>query len=884
VAIACGECARGERARGRGGAAAMKPAELPIDEQLERICGELRARGALVLVAEPGAGKTTRVPPAIAERCLAPDQHVLVLEPRRVAARAAARRIAAERGESVGGFAGYQVRFERRIGARTRVRVLTEGILARLLQADPALSGTGAVVIDEFHERSLEADLALALLQEVRASLRPDLLLVVMSATLEAEPVARFLGLPGALHVPGRAHPLEIAPLDPGRQASAPERALLGLRAALASGAGDVLAFLPGVGEILRTSEELRALPEARDCLVLPLYGELAPEEQDRALAPARQRKIVLATNLAESSLTVPGVRCVVDTGLARLLVHDAASGMDRLELRRISRASAAQRAGRAGREGPGRAWRVWPAAEQTLMPEHELPEVRRVDLSGALLQLAQWGVRDAREFAWYEAPERGALERARALLVELGALEQDSGAMTPLGRELAGVPAHPRLARMLVEARELGVLEAGAELAALLGSRARGERATPPNALARRGPRSAGPSDLLARWEEWHAALAGRGPARYHPGELRRIEQSADQLARALAPGGARDAGPARHAPRSDGEDEALLRVIWAGFPDRLARRLRVGEPEAISIGGQGYALAPESVVLDEEFFVALELDGGALASAPSGSARARVRAASGVRRAWLEQRTQQLRSERLTLFDEARGRVIGLVRRSYRGLALEESETGAPDAHEAARLLLEHVRADPQRWLRLPEEAERLRTRLQSIAAWMPELGWPDFGDEGLLELLPAWLEGCTSLQHVRELDWSAILRGALNPAQSRALERNAPETVLLPTGREARLEYAAGKQPVLAVRLQELFGLPQGPRVADGRVAVLLHLLAPNGRPVQVTSDLSSFWNNTYAQVRKDLRARYPRHAWPEDPWSAPPSARPKPRPRS
>jgi ATP-dependent helicase HrpB len=522
-------------------------------------------------------------------------------------------------------------------------------------------------------------------------------------------------------------------------------------------------------------------------------------------------------------------------------------------------------------------------------MPEHELPEVRRVDLAGALLQLAQWGARDASAFAWYETPERGALERAGALLVELGALEAQSGALTQLGSELASVPAHPRLARMLIEARELGVLEAGAELAALLGSRARSERGAPGSFVARRGPRSAGPSDLLARWEDWHAALAGRGSARFHAGEARRIEQSAAQLARTAARTATSADSRGPHVPAPEDEDEALLRVIWAGFPDRLARRLQAGEPEALSIGGQGLVLAPESVVLDEEFFVALELEAGAPGSwgsqaSQGAAARARVRLASAVRREWLEAQTQHVRSERLTRFDEARGRVIGLVRRSYRGLALEQSETGAPDAHEAARLLLEQLRADPPRWLRLPEEAQRLRTRLQSIAAWMPELAWPDFGDEGLLELLPAWLEGCTSLQQLRELDWVAILRAALAPAQSRALERNAPDALALPTGRNARLEYAPGKPPVLAVRLQELFGLPESPRVADGRVAVLLHLLAPNGRVVQVTSDLASFWNNTYAQVRKDLRARYPRHAWPEDPWSAPPSARPKPRPRS
>ncbi|HUR27496.1 MAG TPA: helicase-related protein, partial [Planctomycetota bacterium] len=446
---------------------------LPIDRHLDAIARELAQHGSLVLVAEPGAGKTTRVPAGLVARGLAGDRgQVVVLQPRRIAARTAAARIAEEHGDSVGGFAGYQVRFDSRVGPRTRVRVITEGILTRELQQDPSLAGVAVVVFDEFHERSLHADLALALCAEVRRTLRPDLRIVVMSATLEAEPVRAFLGGAPLVQVEGRVFPTSIVACEVEENRPLHVRTAAAVRRAPGEGDGDVLVFLPGVGEILRTRDELAGLARTSDLAVLPLYGDLSPEEQDRALAPSPRRKVILATNVAETSLTVPGVRAVVDTGLARIASHDPGRGVDRLELAPISRASATQRAGRAGREGPGRVYRLWSPAADTLRREHELPEIRRVDLAGAALELHVWGERDLARFAWFEAPEANALARAERLLVRLGAVDPRTGAATGRGVELARVPAHPRLARLLQAGAGVGALREAALFAALLGER----------------------------------------------------------------------------------------------------------------------------------------------------------------------------------------------------------------------------------------------------------------------------------------------------------------------------------------------------------------------------------------------------------------------------
>ncbi len=829
---------------------------LPIDAHLEELCATLSRDGALVLVAEPGAGKTTRLPAALLERGVAGGGQVVVLEPRRVAARAAARRVAYERDWELGGRVGYQVRFDSRVSRSTRLRFVTEGILTRELQGDPELASASIVVLDEFHERSIHADLALALLAEVRRSLRPDLRLVVMSATLAAEPIARFLGNAPIVRVPGRTFPLEIEELSIADDSPIAIRAATGVRRAIASTSGDVLAILPGVGEILRTADELASFARERDLVVLPLYGDLSAEEQDRALRSSDRRRVILATNVAETSLTVPGVTAVVDTGLVRVLVHDPNVGLDRLELRPISRASATQRAGRAGRVGPGRVLQLWTRIDALKMPERELPEIARVDLAPTLLELAVWGVRDARSFGWFEAPDDASIERATELLIELGAIDPSTRAPTAIGRAMADLPCHPRLARMLVEAAKLGVLADGALLAALLSER--------DLFAARRGEahQSVGPSDLLARRD----ALLERS-GNFDRGLVRAIERTADQLERAAE-------RSVRSAKRAEASDETLLRVIFAGYVDRVAKRRAPKGDEARMVGGRGLVFAQESVVRDAELFVVIDADLGRRGA----DARARVRQASAIDRGWLaDVAGGMLREVRETRFDELRGRAFGVKSLMYRDLAIEEGETGAPEPAEATRLLFEFARAHPERAIDLSGDVGRTIARLRSLANWMPELALPSHDELDLVGALESWSDGLSSVDELRALPLGDVVRSRLTREQARALDEFAPDALPLPSGNQRRLEYEPGKPPVLAVRLQELFGLADTPTVARGRVRVLLHLLAPNQRVVQVTQDLSSFWNTTYAQVRKDLRARYPKHSWPEDPWTAQPTSR-------
>ncbi|MCC6409878.1 MAG: ATP-dependent helicase HrpB [Planctomycetes bacterium] len=829
---------------------------LPIDEHLDRLAALLARDGVLVLVAEPGAGKTTRVPPGLVDRGVAGNGQVIVLQPRRVAARAAARRVSEERGSELGGFAGYSVRFESRLSRSTRVRFVTEGILVRELQGDPELARASIVILDEFHERSIHADLALALCAEVRRSLRPDLKLVVMSATLDAEPIAAFLGAE-VVRVPGRLHPLTIEQVERVDDLPLPSRVADGVKRMLAATDGDVLAFLPGVGEIRRTEEALGGL---RDVLVLPLYGDQKAEEQDRVFARAAQgprRKVVLATNVAETSLTVPGVTAVVDSGLARVLAHDPNVGLDRLELKPISRASATQRAGRAGRVAPGRVLQLWTRADASKMRDRELPEIARVDLAPTVLELAVWGVRDPRAFAWFEKPDDAALERASELLVHLGALDPKSRAPTAIARAMAELPCPPRLARRLVASAELGAIEDGALFAALLSER--------DLFAARRGARhaSVGPSDLFARRD----ALFGRG-GDVDRNLVRTIERTADELARATRRLFPRSP---EHAP----SEEELLRTIFAGYVDRVAKRRANKADEAVMVGGRGVVLGEESVVRDHELFVVIDADLGR-----RGQASARVRQASAIERAWLDEVAGgALHEVRETRFDEAKGRAYAVRRVLYEDLAIEESETGAPEPAEAARRLLAFAREHPERALDLGGEVGAFLARVRSLREWLPELGLAPHDVADLIEALAPWCEDKTSVDELRRVPLLDVLRSRLSREQTRALAEQAPEALDLPSGSRRRLEYEPGKPPVLAVRLQELFGQADTPTVARGRVRVLLHLLAPNQRVVQVTQDLASFWNTTYVQVRKDLRARYPKHSWPEDPWTATPTARAK-----
>lgn len=816
---------------------------LPIDEHIPSILARLQEKRAVVVVAEPGAGKTTRIPPAVVKSDLLDLKHrnLVMLQPRRVAARAAAARIAVENGWRIGQEVGWHVRFDKRIGPSTRLRVLTEGILTRQLIDDPFLEGVGAVVLDEFHERSLHTDMTLALLREVRQAVRDDLVLIVMSATLDAEPVSRFLGDCPVVRVPGRTFPIQI---DHARAPSGeplPDRVATALLDVVRQESGDVLVFLPGVQEINRTAAAINSLAGQHELCVLPLHGSLPPEQQQRALDPCDRRKVILATNIAETSLTIEGVHVVIDGGLARLSGYDAERGLDRLDLSRISKASAVQRAGRAGRTAPGRCIRLFTEKEFHAMPDFELPEIRRVDLAATVLALHAWGKPDVRAFGWYDPPREEALLSAERLLNLLDAVKD--GKITALGRRMLSLPVHPRLARLLIAAAEEHRLNEGAAMAALLSER--------DIAPYERSPKTHADSDLLVRLD-----LIDGWP---------QVARTRDELIRI-----GRSIKPNRSKPGHDA-GEAMLRVALLAYPDRVCRR-RGSDPAAgVMVGGGGVRLAPDSVVRRHEFFVALD----ARADDRSAAREALVRIASGIDVEWLEELfPEQIRRQRTIVYDPQRQRVVGLGTISYHDLVLREDRDAPVDPEQAGAVLAEALSPQAEEYLTADEAASRLLGRIDLLRRSLPEQPWPQISAQPVLAEM---CRGRRSVEELRKVSAVPYLLARLPYPLDRLLDEHAPESIQVPTGNRIRLQYSMDQPPVLAVRLQELFGWTDTPRIAAGRVPVVLHLLGPNYRPVQITSDLRSFWATTYFQVRKDLRVRYPKHSWPEDPLTATPQAK-------
>ncbi len=841
----------------------MTPSPLPIDGVLPELVAGLRAHPCAVLEAPTGAGKTTRVPPALLDAGLAGSLRVVMLEPRRLAARAAARRIAFERGVELGGEVGFHVRFERKASRATRILVVTEGLLVRYLQDDPFLSDVGVLVFDEFHERSLHVDLALALARRVQLDARPDLRIVVMSATLRAARIAEWLGNAPIIKSSGRLFPVDVSYLDREPDRFVDREVARGVEKALAATEGDVLAFLPGVGEIRRTKEALATLASRRGVRVHELYGDLPAADQDAVLRRGDARKVILATNVAETSVTVEGVTAVVDSGLARRSRYDAGVGLDRLELVRISRSSADQRAGRAGRTQPGICLRLWTEGAQRSLQDEDDPEIRRVDLAGPVLQLLAFGERDPAAFPWFEAPPKLALDAATMLLARLGAT--DASGITDLGRTLSRFGAHPRLARLLVEGHARGIVFDASIAAAMLQERDPFMR-HPSQRNSRRSD-----SDVVDRVRALRAFDRG-GSSPAAPGELntsaaryvlRAAEDFVREAARALG-----DVGSDEH------DEEALMRALLTAWPDRLARRREAGSRRAVMEGGRGVRLAEESGVVDHDLFVCVDLDGGERGE----RAEALVRQASAVDRAWLD--PADIHEESGVRFDAATGRVRALRRSTWNGLVLDEVETGAASEDDVATALAAAAAEDLPRFLPLEDpDAANVLTRVRSLRAWIPEIGLPAYDNADLRALLPDFARGCRSLADLKRKDLATFLLERLPWDQRRALDEHAPERLAVPSGNSIRLTYEPGRPPVLAARIQELFGLAQTPSVARGRVRVVVHLLAPNGRPQQVTDDLASFWNGAYFEVRKELRTRYPRHSWPEDPWNAPAEKRPK-----
>lgn len=831
----------------------------PIDPLLPRIRESLAAHPRLVLEAPPGAGKTTQVPPALLDAPWLAGRRILMLEPRRVAARAAAGFMAQQRGEEVGRTVGYRIRFESRVSDATRIEVVTEGILTRMIQDDPMLDGVGAIVFDEFHERHMAADLGLALALDVQAQVRDDLRIVVMSATLDGERLAQFLGAP-RLSSEGRSFPVRIAHFPARREEKIEHQVRRAIEHALAAHPGDVLVFLPGQREIAR----VQALLEHVDAEVLALHGELPVEQQSRVLRPAEdgRRRVVLATNVAESSVTLPGVRVVIDTGLAREPRFDPVSGFSRLDVVPIAQASADQRAGRAGRVADGWAYRLWPES-QRLEPQRR-PEIAQVDLSGLALELALWGGADLR---FPDAPPTGTFNAARDLLRRLGALHGD--AVTPLGRRMLTLGTHPRLAAMLLAPTDTGERALACDLAALI--EARDPLRAPPGL-----PRS----DALAeRWQALAAFRTGRMPADASRSALAQIDQAAKQWRRRLR----LDASPPSHAPA-----HALGDVLLHAFPDRIARQ-QANDPLRYQLAtGRTVRLYDATTLRGEPWLVVNELR--------DEPRDARILQAVALDEARLERDfPQRFVTEDRVLWDtDARG-IAAVRERRFDRIVLDARPLPKPDPARYADALVDAVRQLGLDALPWTEALRQWRERVRCLRAWLPELAQgdgalPDLSDAALLDTLDAWLKpalvGKTRLDALDEQRLGDALRSTVDWSARQRIDALAPTRLKVPSGQERALVYATEADgdpmsPVLAVKLQELFGLADTPRIADGRVPVTLHLLSPAGRPLQVTQDLRGFWERTYPEVKKEMKGRYPKHPWPDDPWTATATHRAKPR---
>ena len=823
--------------------------DLPIEPLIARILQELEQRGTLVLQAPPGAGKTTHVPLALAQAPFLAGKCVLVLEPRRLAARMAARHMAATLDEAVGDTVGYRVRLDSRVGPRTRVELVTDGLYLRRLQDDPALEGVGCVVFDEFHERSLEGDLALALTLESRAALNPALRFLVMSATLDAAPVAKLLGDAPVLTSEGRAHPVDTRYLPRPLAGHIEAGVAHAIGNALQEEQGSILAFLPGAREIRRVAAHLAEADLGPDVIVAPLYGELDSRAQDAAVAPAPvgKRKVVLASAIAETSLTIEGIRIVVDSGLARLPRYDPRSGMTRLETLRASQATADQRRGRAGRLGPGLCIRLWTEADQRARAPHPVPEILAADLTPLALELAAWGAGDGSTLAFLDPPPSGTLAQARDLLRQLGALDPQGG-LTAHGRAMARLGLHPRLAHMILAAAPHGRARLACETAAILGERD-----------LFRGATNDREADLRTRI----AVLRGD-----RSDSDAQVDRAALTQARALAKQWLQLA-KAKGAPPAD-DLSRLGEIVALAYPDRIAQARGDALGQFRLTSGRGAFLSPTDALAKEPFLAVAALDGDARS--------ARIFLAAPIDRAAIEALFAEQFQETQDIAWDARSEgVVATRERRLGGLVLDRKPIAAPDPHALAQAMADGIRQLGLSALPWTSAARAIQARIGFLHRLDPK-SWPDVSDATLaadpLSWLATHLDGITRRAHLARLDLAAALLDRLDWKQRRDLDRMAPTHLEVPTGRSIAIDYG-GEAPVLAVKLQEMFGARTTPTVADGRVPILIHLLSPAGRPVQVTRDLLGFWGNGYAAVRAELRGRYPKHPWPDDPLTAPPT---------
>ncbi len=815
-------------------------APLPVDEALPRLRAALERSNAAVLVAPPGAGKTTRVPLALLETPWRGDGRILVLEPRRLAARGAAARMAATLGEKVGEIVGLRVRLGSKVSARTRIEVVTDGVFARMIVDDPELSGVAAVLFDEFHERSLDADLGLALARDAQQGLREDLRILVMSATLDGARVAALLGGADVVESEGRAYPVDTRHLGRDPRARIEDAAASAVRRAIAEESGSLLVFLPGRAEIRRTAERLSSLPDHVD--VEELHGGLDPRAQDRAVVPALpgRRKVVLATSIAETSLTIEGVRVVIDSGLARVPRHEPALGITRLETARASRASVDQRRGRAGRTGPGVCYRLWDEAATRSLPAFSEPEILASDLSGLLLDLAAWGVADASGLAFLDPPPAAALAEARAMLTAIGALDGD-GRLTERGRKIRSIALPPRLAAMLLDAVPVGD-GALASLIALLA--------------VERGLGGDG-ADLGRRLDRF---MRERGP---RADDARRL--AANWLSSAGGKPGDVDSGRAGL-------------VAARGFPDRIAKA-RGGRPGAFLLAnGRGAALDETDPLARETYLAVLDLTGVA--------EQGRILLAAALDEAdVVEAAGDRIIEREEVAFDPASAAVRGRARRKLGALTLAERQTAVRPGPETARALAEGLAGQGVDRLPWSAHIRSLRHRVAFLAEADPDGGWPDLSDAALgasaIDWLAPFLEQATSVRDVGPEVLASALDALIPYPLRRRLDAEAPSHFEAPTGSRLAIDYAGEDAPAIEVRVQELYGVAAHPAIAGGRLPLTLRLLSPAHRPIQVTRDLPGFWRGSWREVRTEMRGRYPRHVWPEDPATAAPTTRAKPR---
>jgi len=840
---------------------------LPVNEALPRLKEALLGSNAAVLVAPPGAGKTTRVPLALLDAPWLGNDKIIMQEPRRLAARAAARRMAATLGEAVGERVGYRVRLDTKVGPRTRIEVVTDGLFLRMLQDGPSLDGVGCVIFDELHERGLETDLSFALVREAQAALREDLRVIAMSATLDPGPVAERLGGAPVVESAGRMFAVDTIYLDRDPVGRIEDVVASAVRRALGEQPGSALVFLPGVGEIRRVEERLGDLGLGID--VAPLYGDLSPAEQDRAIAPspAGRRKVVLATSIAETSLTIEGVRIVIDSGQMRVPRFAPQSGMTRLETLRVSQASADQRRGRAGRLEPGACYRLWTEAAQRGLLPFTPPEILDADLAPLALELAVWGA-SAATLPWLTPPPAAGLATAQALLADLGAID-GAGPVTPHGRAMARLGQHPRLAHLVLHGRAMGQARVAALLAAILGER--DFLRLPP------GQRDV---DLRHRVD---IALSGK-----RDGALRLIQEAARRLMpREGRDRGGREDGGREHVGRDGHQhrehderpDVARTGALLAlAYPDRIGRRRPGAAGRYLLSGGRGTALPDGDPMATEEFLVVADLDGAAQDS--------RIFLAAPIALDDIEELyAGRIVAEEIVRWSERDGAVLARRRRRLGALVLEDKPLARPDPDAVRRAMLDGVRQLGLAALPWTGELATWRQRVAFVRGHVA--GWPDLSDGALMESLEEWLlpflDGLSRRDHLARLDLAAALETLVPWDRQRELDRLAPTHVEVPSGSRVPIAYDNATEPTLAVRLQEMFGLTDTPRIAGGTVPLTIHLLSPARRPVQVTRDLASFWATGYRAVKAELKGRYPRHHWPDDPLVAEPTARAKPRPR-